>query len=783
MNTTYLVDGSGYIFRAYYGVAPLSTSDGLPTNALLGFSRMIMKLIKDKQASSIAVAFDTGKPTFRHKMYSEYKANRAECPEDLVPQMPYFRKIAKALGLVCYEKEGFEADDILATLAVNLASDDNKVVIVSGDKDLTQLVNDNVVVWDAMRDINYDHQGVVDKFGVRPDQVRDYLSLVGDASDNVPGVKGVGPKTAQRLIQEFESIDKMIVDVDKIKDLEKLRGAKGVQAKIESSIEQMRLSQDLIDLDSKVEPFNKILDFNDLTWHGPNQDELELLFHELEFSSILKTVNSIFKKSKKELKDKKYKVLETKDLESIAKKIRKEGYFAFDTETSSLDPLTCDLIGVSISFKEDEAYFVGFASFDPSAVLVELEDFRKAFSGIFASEEIKKCGANIKFDLQVLNAQGFEVGGVDFDTMLAAHLISPDKRDYGLKSLAYKYIGESMISYEELTKDSDSLLEIPFEMLSKYACHDADATLKVRNALQKELNEDKYETVLNLFRSLEMPLVKALAKMEMAGIEVDTKYLNGLSDEFGAELDDLTKRIYSLVEEEFNINSPKQLSEVLFDKLGISTKGIKKNKTAYSTNSATLEKLKGSHEMIDLILEYRSFYKLKSTYVDALPPLVNEKTKRLHANFNQAITATGRLSSSNPNLQNIPIKSKNGRRIRKAFSAKKGSSFIIADYSQVELRILAHLSEDKALSNAFVNGEDIHSKTAQELFAGDLFSDKKELRRIAKTRGDINASNAFEQFIIDTYNESSSNKTRNGNMSPLTPKEVNIEKIMVEIVE
>ncbi len=737
MNTTYLVDGSGYIFRAYYAVAPLSNSQGLPTNALLGFSRMIMKLIKDKQASSIAVAFDTGKPTFRHEIYSEYKANRDECPEDLVPQMPYFRKIAKALGLVCYEKEGFEADDIIATLTVNLASEDNKVVIVSGDKDLTQLVNDNVVVWDAMRDINYNDQAVIDKFGVKPEQIRDYLSLIGDTSDNIPGVRGVGPKTAQRLIQEFGDIDKMIKNVDKIKDIEKLRGAKGVQAKIEGSIEQMRLSQSLIDLDYKVKPFNKVKDYNELTWEGPIHDELEILFNELEFNSILSKVNSVFKNSKKELKDKEYKVLEKKDLKDLAKQIKAKGSFAFDTETSSLDPLSCHLIGVSFSLEEDKAYFVGFSSFDPSASLVDLEDFKKVFSKIFADKEIKKFGANIKFDIEVLEAKGIEVEGVDFDTMLAAHVLSPDKRDYGLKSLAYKHLGESMLTYDELVKNAESkassLLELPFSRLSKYACHDADATLKVRNALKKELDKEEFSTALSLFTEIEMPLVPVLADIETAGIKIDTDYLDGLSKEFGTELEDLTKRIYAVVGEEFNINSPKQLSEVLFDKLGISTKGIKKNKTAYSTNSVTLEKLKGQHEIVDLILSYRAYYKLKSTYVDALPPLVSEETKRLHASFNQAITATGRLSSSNPNLQNIPIKSKNGRRIRNAFCAKEDSTFIIADYSQIELRILAHLSEDEALTRAFVTGEDIHSKTAQELFGADLFADKKELRRIAKT--------------------------------------------------
>ena len=696
---------------------------------------MILKLLKDKQANKIAVAFDMGKPTFRHELYSEYKANRVECPEDLKEQMPYFRKIVEALGLVCVEKEGFEADDIIATLALNLASEETPVMVVSGDKDLTQLVGPNITVWDAMRDILYNAEAVKEKFGVTPEQIRDYLALMGDSSDNVPGVRGIGPKTAQRLMEEFGDIEKMLEKAHTIQDVSGLRGAKGIQEKIESSIEQLRLSQQLISLDIKVPPFSEILDPHELTWHGPRHEVMEDLFTELEFGSLLNTARKVSdgRVSGNVDSEKFYSVVDCLSLQELADKLKKAKYFAFDTETSSLDPITCELIGASFSVKDDEAYFVGFSSFDPNAKLVGFDQFKEVFAPIFADPEIKKCGANIKFDIEVLLMKGIFVNGVEFDSMLAAHILNPDRRDYGLKSQTQKLLGETMVSYEQLSKEANSLQEVPFENLSKYACHDADATFRVCAKLSQTLNAPGNESIKRAYTEIEMPLVPVLVSMELAGIKVDAEYLAGLSDEFGGELEVLTAQIKALSGEEFNLNSPKQLGEVLFEKMKIPSKGIKKTQLGFSTNSNVLHKLQGEHEIIDLILEYRELHKLKSTYVDALPPLINTVTGRIHANFNQAIAATGRLSSNNPNLQNIPIKNARGRRIRQAFKAEQGNKFVIADYSQIELRILAHLSADKALSQAFVDGEDIHSRTAMELFAGDLFSNPKDLRRIAKT--------------------------------------------------
>ena len=733
METIYLVDGSGYIFRAYYAVAPLSTSSGMPTNALLGFTRMILKLLKDKKANNIAVAFDMGKPTFRHELYSEYKANRIECPEDLKTQMPYFRKIVQALGLACVEKEGFEADDIIATIAQKLATDETPVMIVSGDKDLTQLVNKNIIVWDAMRDITYDEWAVKEKFGVNPEQIRDYLAIVGDSSDNVPGIKGLGPKAAQRLLEEYGNIEKLLENIKQVQTLSGLRGAKGIQEKIESSIEILRLSQQLVSLDNQVTPFSEITDHNQLSWSGPKSDELEALFTELEFNSMIESAHRVSNgRGLKELaKSKNYNL--APNLTELAEKLSAAKSFAFDTETSSLDPISAELIGASFSVKDDEAYFVGFASHDPNAKLVSLEEFKKIFSPIFANPEIKKSGSNLKFDIEVLKAKGVEVKGVEFDSLLAAHILNPDRRDYGLKSLALKLLGEHMVSYKELAGEAESLLEVPYDRLANYACHDADAALKVSKKLQLLLSKPGNENLNRVFAEIEMPLVEVLADMELAGIKIDAEYLAALSEELGMELGVLTTKIQALAGEEFNLNSPKQLGEVLFEKMKIPSKGVKKTQLGFSTNSAVLEKLLPEHEIIALILEYRELHKLKSTYVDALPPMINPITGRIHANFNQAIAATGRLSSNDPNLQNIPIKNARGRKIREAFKAKEGSQFIIADYSQIELRILAHLSEDAALSKAFVDGEDIHSRTAHELFGADLFSDQKELRRIAKT--------------------------------------------------
>lgn len=748
----YIVDGSGYIFRAYYAIQSLSTESGFPTNALLGFTRMLLKLLKDKKAEYVAVAFDTGAKTFRHEMYDEYKANRGECPEDLVPQMPYFRKIVEALGIPSMEKEGFEADDVIATVAKKFGVADQKIIIVSGDKDLTQLVNDNILVWDAMRDITFDDWTVKEKFGVGPEQILDFLSLCGDSSDNIPGVKGIGPKTAIGLLENFGSVDSLIENASSISEIKGLRGAKSVQVKVESSVDMLKLSRDLVTLCDTVEPFYSLEKLEDMRWQSPKREALESLFGELEFHSMANTVleirsgesveitmvgdSSVEKGSCEDVYEKKdYTLLDLKNFPVFLKEISKQKSFAFDSETTSLDIFDAKLVGLSFSWKKNQAYYLPVASNVATGdMLIPLEQVVSSLSSIFSDPKIKKIGSNLKFDIHILRSHGINVMGACFDTMLCAHVLQPDKRNYGLKALTKAFLEEEMVTYEEMIAEHESILDVPLETLSNYACHDADASWSLQVFLGKELDkaESRGARPRELLEKIEIPLIESLVKMERAGISVDHDFLNALGLEFSEDIERLKKRIYEIAGVEFNVNSPKQLSEILFVNLEIPTKGVKKTKTGFSTNASVLQKLQGQHEIIDRIMEHRELHKLNSTYVEALPPLIREQTGRIHASFNQAITSTGRLSSSNPNLQNIPVKNPKGRRIRKAFRASEGSVFILSDYSQVELRVLAHISGDETLKQAFIDGEDIHTKTAEELFS-DSSASKKELRRIAKT--------------------------------------------------
>ncbi len=775
----YLVDGSGYIFRAYYAVQPLSTKKGFPTNAILGFTRMLGKLVRDTQARYIAVAFDTGSKTFRHEMYDEYKANRAECPEDLVPQMPYFRKIVHALGMQGLEKIGFEADDIIATLAMKAHAEGRRVVIVSGDKDLTQLVTDGVEVWDPMRDVVFTRDKVQEKFGVRPEQMRDYLAIIGDSSDNIPGVKGIGPKGAQRLLGEFGSIDEMLEKLEEIRELKGLRGAKSIAEKIELHREQLRLSKQLVELDRLVEPFNTISSVEEFAWEHAREEEIGPLFEELELNSLMDTFalapgQGTGSSEQDRYEGKSYTVLAESELENFARELEQTQAFAFDTETSSLDPLSCDLIGISISFEDDSAFYLPISGAADKELQLAKEKVVAILGPIFSNPEIKKYGANLKFDIQVLRTHGIEVEGCSFDAMLCAYVLDPDKRDFGLKSLALTHLGEAMKDYKEIVGDYEDIGQVPVEEVAKYACHDAEASWRLRDALfpllesgsgkreAPETNSPQYA-----FEQIEMPLVPVLAAMERAGIKLDREMLSRLGREFTEAVEELKESIQSLAGEEFNLNSPKQLGVILFEKLGISTKGIKKTKSGFSTNAAMLERMRGQHEIIEQILEYREIHKLNSTYIEALQRLCREDTGRIHASFNQAIAATGRLSSSDPNLQNIPIRNARGRRIRNAFIAEEGNVLIAADYSQIELRVLAHLCGDAGLVDAFISGEDIHERTAREIF-GSMFSseeERKELRRAAKTinfgliygmgafrlAGDLGVSRKQAQEYIDSY--------------------------------
>lgn len=735
MEPLYLVDGSGYIFRAFYAIQPLSNSKGLPTNALLGFTRMLLKLIREADARYIAVAFDAGKETFRHELYPLYKANRTACPDELSQQMPYFRKIVEAMGITCLEKQGIEADDIIGTVCRRLASAEQKVVIVSGDKDLTQLVDGNVEVWDAMRDVIFSPATVKEKLGVDPEQVCDYLALIGDSSDNVPGVRGIGPKTAQRLLEHFRTLDNLLENVGQVSTLTGLRGAASIQEKLQEEVETLHLSRTLVCLDLTVEPFID-LGLEDLRWRQVKKPLLRPLLDELELSSLRDAFGLPSSDSGTDpAAAKNYSVVTAAALPEFAEKLAGVSAFAFDTETTSLDCFDCSLVGIAFSWEQGTAYYLPLANETEPERNLDAERVRSLLNPIFSNPRIEKYGLNLKFDYAVLVHQGYQVEGMTFDGMICSYVLNPDIRGHGLKALAKQWLDEEMRTYDEVVGDCKHLGWVAIDSVAAYACHDAEMSWCLKEKLHRMLSGAETEgepSLRRVFQEIEMPLVPVLADMERAGVKIDVQFLQGLGAQFSRELELLRKKICELAGCDFNLNSPKQVADVLFDRLGIATKGAKKNKSGFSTDASVLAKLAGEHEIAAFLLEYRELFKLNTTYVEALQRLVRPATGRIHTSFNQAVAATGRLSSSEPNLQNIPVRNEKGRQIRRAFIADPDSVLISADYSQIELRVLAHLSGDPTLKEAFITGEDIHERTARELF-GEAFAANKDLRRVAKT--------------------------------------------------
>jgi DNA polymerase-1 len=740
----YLVDGSGYIFRAYYAVAPLRTKDGFPTNALFGYLRMLLKLLTAADSEHVVVVFDSGKETFRTEMYSEYKANRKECPEELLKQMPYFRDFSEALGLLILEKKGFEADDILGTLTKKLKKENIEVVIVSGDKDLMQLVEPGVTIWDTMRDIHYDSAGVKDKMGVSPEKIVELLAVMGDSSDNVPGLRGAGPKTAVQLIERYGEVENIIKSFVEIAQDSAIRNRAKLSKQIELDAEILRLSRKLVEIDTDVplsfnisQKMKEIQSMNADELHSvmlrkePFTEKLESLVSKFEFSSLVKDFRLNLPSSSESQKTYNYKIIYRADFEAWFDEFRKQEIFSFDLETTSLDILDAKIIGASFCWSDDEAFYIPIAHTVSPKEQVKLNDFIEAISIVLSKPDIQKVGQNLKYDIGVLANYDVTVRGIKFDTMIAAYLLNPDRRSYNLSALAEDVLQRKLIEYDELLQSNLFYADVDVESAAQYAGQDAHVAWLVMQKLKERINKENLNKV---FEEIEMPLVPILQEMERNGVKLDTDLLYSLSTVFETELVELQKQLYALAGSEFNLNSPKQLSDVLFNKLGISTKGLKKTKTGISTDSSVLEKLLGTHPLPALLLRYRMLSKLKNTYVDVLPAMISKKTGRLHAKFNQAITATGRLSSSDPNLQNIPIQTEEGRRIREAFIADEGNLILSADYSQIELRILAHMSEDETLIEAFKNDIDIHAKTAREIMN---LSEKEEitsaLRRIGKT--------------------------------------------------
>ena len=715
----YLIDGSAYIYRAYHAIRSLSNSSGLPTNAVFGFTRMVIKLMEDRRPEYAVMLFDAKGPTFRHELYPDYKANRPAMPEDLSVQIPIIKDVTRGFNLPVIEKSGFEADDLIGTLA-RLAEDAGfHVVMVTGDKDFVQLVTDRAVIWDPMKDETIDRAGVHEKFGIEPRQMIDVMGLWGDSADNVPGVPGIGQKTALSLIKQFGSMAELyrqVQTITKKKQKENLITYK----------DQARLSRDLVTIDVHM-PLS--FDPDSFRVTEPDNQKLTQLFKEMEFRQLQQSFGGTI-----ETRPKAYRSVQThRALLDLVKHLEKAPFFALDTETTSVDAMRAKLVGLSFAMRPDEAYYIPCAHDYPGVKeQLELADVLKWLKPVLENPAIKKIGQNIKYDWLVLSHYGIDLGGVDFDTMLASYLINPSKRAHNLDQIALDFLDHKTITYAEVAgkgKGAKTFAQVPLDKAIPYACEDADITLMAKNILRPKLEAIG---LTELFDTVEMPLVPVLMRMEKKGVTVDRQKLHSLSQTFASRIEGLETDIYALAGETFNIKSSQQLGHILFEKLKLPVQKKTKKKTGYSTDVNVLTVLARHHDLPAFILEHRTLAKLKSTYTDALIDLINPDTGRIHTSYNQTVAATGRLSSSDPNLQNIPIRTDEGREIRRAFIPREGWVLVSADYSQVELRILAHCSDDKILIQAFLDGEDIHTRTAAEVFQAPPEMISPELRRQAK---------------------------------------------------
>jgi DNA polymerase-1 len=715
MPVLYLIDGNSYLYRAFYAIRNLSSSDGTPTNAIFGFTNMVLKILKEKKPDYFAVVFDTPAPTHRHEAFKEYKAHRPGMPDELRPQVPLIKEIIDAFRIQTIEKAGYEADDILAHISREAEAEGLEVYIVTGDKDMCQVVSPNIRLYDTMKEKITEEKDVIERFGVRPSQFPEIIALMGDTSDNIPGAPGIGEKTAVKLLREFGTLENLIANRDRIKNA-KARNA------VSENIDNIRLSKELATVHPDV-PVD--IPVRDLAIKEPEWPKLLEHFRRYEFSSLVKLVPaqaSAYEKSEFVT------VLDRKGIEDALADVKTQ--ITIDTETTSLSPMNAELVGISLSTDPARAYYIPVGhSYLGAPVQLPKGFVIDQIKNILENEKIQKTGHNIKYDVIVLRNEGIKVRGISFDTMLASYLLNPNKSNHSLTDAAMEHLGIKKLSFSDVAgKGVKDFSEVPVEDAAAYSGEDAAVTLKLKNHFVPLMEK---EGLTGLFHSLEMPLIEVLADMEMAGVKIDVPLMAAFSNKLEKELASIEQRIYFIAGEEFNINSPKQLQEILFEKLGL--RPTKKTKTGYSTNIDVLEELALVHELPREIIEYRGLSKLKSTYVDALPRLVNNKTGRIHTSFNQTITATGRLSSSDPNLQNIPIRGEWGQRIREAFIAEEGHLLLSSDYSQIELRVLAHLSQDEGFIEVFNHDGDIHRRTACELFGVSPESVTTEMRRSAKT--------------------------------------------------
>ena len=723
----FIIDGYAILYRAHYALIrnPLITSYGFHTSALFGFTNQLIKIIKDENPDYLVCAFDSKEKTFRHKIYSDYKANRPEMPEELQKQIPHLWELLDGMNIPVLRKPGYEADDIIGTVTESVLDKKIQSYIVSGDKDFMQLINDKIFLYtpgkrNSAPDI-YDKDGVIKKWGLPPEKIIDLLALMGDSSDNVPGVAGVGVKTAVKLLKEYHNIESVLDNASKISNKRVHNGLMNGRDKAFLSKELVTIIKD-VDVDTNVENF---------LLKSFDQEALGKKFEELEFYALLKYLAIDAPETFTKKEEKNYQtILDLKALKEMVDELKNAKYVSIDLETTSVNPMLAEIVGISVSYNKNSAFYIpilypekkknNFGVNDLEVVLSIMKEFLE-------NKDIRKIGQNIKYDALILYRHGVKVSNIFLDTMIAAHILNPAAKSYKLDALSIEFLNYNMVPIEDLIgkgKDQITMDLVPLDKISYYAAEDADIVFQLAEIFAPKLEENGQ---LNFFADIEMPLIDVLMKMENEGVYVDEDLLNEMSLNIGERLDLLVKEIYNIAEEEFNINSTQQLAKILFDDLKLTQ--IKKRSTAENV----LKELVNEHELPELILSYRKLNKLKNTYIDALPASINKNTKRIHSTFNQTIAATGRLSSTGPNFQNIPIRTVDGREIRKSFIAQqKNWGIFSADYSQIELRIMAHLSEDKELCNAFKDNLDIHDRTASLIYNVPLDDVQPEMRRTAK---------------------------------------------------
>ena len=757
-NPLVLVDGSSYLYRAFHAFPPLTNSAGEPTGAMYGVLNMLKSLISQVQPSHIAVVFDAKGKTFRDEMFEQYKSHRPPMPDELRKQIQPLHDIIRALGIPLLVVEGVEADDVIGTLAVAASKANQKVLISTGDKDMAQLVDDNIMLINTMNNTLLDREAVIEKYGIPPELIIDYLALMGDSADNIPGVAGVGEKTALGLLQGIGSMAEIYANLDKVAELP-IRGAKKLGDKLLAEKEMADLSYRLATIKTDVD-----LDITpeQLTLGASKYDQLTEYFGRYEFkrwlNEVMNGADSITNNNEQPTKINHYQatpslaqgnsdealpaiqidrsryetLLTEADLNRWVDKLKQAKLFALDTETDNLDYMAANLVGISFALENGEAAYLPLQlDYLGAPKTLEKTTALSLLKPVLENPAIQKVGQNFKYDLTIFARNGIDVQGVAFDTMLESYVLNSTGR-HNMDDLAKRYLGHQTISFEEIAgkgKNQLTFNQIPLEQAAEYAAEDADVTMKLQQVLWEKLSKEP--SLEKLFKEMELPLLGVLSRMERRGVLIDSDALFLQSNEIANRLSELEEQAYVLAGQPFNLASTKQLQEILFDKLGLPV--IQKTpKGAPSTNEEVLEELAFSHELPKVLVEHRGLSKLKSTYTDKLPQMVNPQTGRVHTSYHQAVTATGRLSSSDPNLQNIPIRNEEGRRIRQAFIAREGFTVVAADYSQIELRIMAHLSQDQGLINAFTQGKDIHRSTAAEIFGVALDEVTSEQRRNAK---------------------------------------------------